>query len=74
VIDDTSSRTPVAAPHQGSSFDGFLKEAGIYDAVHAKALKRALAEQLADAMESAQMCKVQMAAACPPAAHRLTAF
>jgi antitoxin HicB len=57
---NTSNKT--LNPHQGSSFDDFLKEEGIYDAVHAKALKRALAEQLADAMESAQMSKVQMAA------------
>ncbi len=50
-------------PHQGSSFHDFLKEEGIYEAVYTKALKRALVEQLADAMESAQMSKVQMAAA-----------
>jgi hypothetical protein len=39
-------------PHQGSNFDDFLKEEGIYDAVHAKALKRALAEQLTSAIAS----------------------
>ncbi len=48
--------------HRGSDFDDFLKEEGIYDAVQAKALKRALAEQLADAMQAAQISKVQMAA------------
>ena len=35
-------------PHTGSSFDDFLKEDGIYEEVQARALKRALAEQLDD--------------------------
>ena len=34
--------------HAGSKFDDFLKEEGIYEEVHARALKRALAEQLDD--------------------------
>ena len=49
-------------PHRGSSFDDFLKEDGVFDEVQARALKRALAEQLADAMASHNMSKVQMAA------------
>lgn len=49
-------------PHQGSDFDDFLKEEGIYETTHAKALKRSLAEQLEDAMQAAQMSKAQMAA------------
>jgi hypothetical protein len=32
-------------PQQGSSFDDFLKEEGIYQAVHTKALSRAVSEQ-----------------------------
>jgi hypothetical protein len=36
-------------PLHGGSFDDFLKDKGIFDEVHAKALQRALAEQ--DAMK-----------------------
>jgi antitoxin HicB len=48
-------------PHTGSNFDDFLKADGIYEEVHAKALKRALAEQLEDSMASAKLTKVAMA-------------
>lgn len=48
-------------PHTGSNFDSFLKEEGIYDQVQAKALKRALAEQLAESMEAANLGKAEMA-------------
>jgi antitoxin HicB len=48
-------------PHLGSKFDDFLKDEGIFDEVHAKALKRALAEQLEDSMISAKLTKVAMA-------------
>jgi predicted XRE-type DNA-binding protein len=50
-----------ANPHTGSSFDDFLKEDGIYEQVQARALKRALAEQLDDAMQSSKLSKVSMA-------------
>lgn len=50
-----------ANPHTGSSFDDFLKEDGIYEQVQARALKRALAEQLDDAMQSSKLTKVSMA-------------
>jgi hypothetical protein len=36
--------------HTGSSFDDFLKDEGVYEEVLAKALKRALAEQLEEGM------------------------
>ena len=49
-------------PHSGSSFDDFLKDEGMFDEVHAKALKRALAEQIEDSMASAKLTKVAMAA------------
>jgi predicted XRE-type DNA-binding protein len=49
-------------PRTGSKFDDFLKDEGIFDEVHARALKRALAEQIADGMEVAQLTKMQMAA------------
>jgi hypothetical protein len=48
-------------PHTGSSFDDFLKEDGIYEEVQARALKRVLAEQLDDAMQSIKLSKVNMA-------------
>jgi antitoxin HicB len=48
-------------PRTGSSFDDFLKEQGIYDEVHAKALKRALAEQIEEGMLGARITKAKMA-------------
>ena len=48
-------------PHTGSSFDDFLKEDGIFEEVQARALKRALAEQLIDSMQSGKLSKVSMA-------------
>lgn len=48
-------------PHTGSSFDDFLKEEGILEAVQAKALKRALTEQLEDGMQASNLTKVAMA-------------
>ena len=48
-------------PHTGSNFDDFLKEDGIHEEVQARALKRALAEQLDDAMQSGKLSKVKMA-------------
>jgi antitoxin HicB len=47
--------------HRGSSFDDFLKEDGVFEEVQAKALKRALAEQLDDAMQAINLSKVDMA-------------
>jgi predicted XRE-type DNA-binding protein len=55
------AKVPKANPHTGSSFDDFLKEDGIYEEVQARALKRALAEQLDDAMQSSKLSKVSMA-------------
>ena len=45
----------------GSNFDDFLKEEGIYEDVHAKALKRALTEQLEESMHAARLTKLKMA-------------
>lgn len=47
--------------HTGSSFDDFLKEEGIFEVVQAKALKRALAEQLEEGMQAAMLTKLGMA-------------
>jgi antitoxin HicB len=55
------SKTTKSNPHTGSSFDDFLKEDGIYEEVQARALKRALSEQLDDAMQSSKINKVNMA-------------
>ena len=55
------AKTTKVNPHTGSSFDDFLKEDGIYVEVQARALKRALAEQLDDAMQSSKLSKVSMA-------------
>ena len=48
-------------PHSGSSFDDFLKDEGMFEEVQAKALKRALAEQIEDSMLAANISKVRMA-------------
>jgi antitoxin HicB len=52
---------PKRNPHEGSSFNDFLREDGLFEEVQAKALKRALAEQLQDSMESAKLSKAKMA-------------
>lgn len=49
-------------PRTGSNFDDFLKEQGMYDEVTAKALKRAIAEQLREGMQEQRITKVAMAA------------
>lgn len=48
-------------PHQGSSFDDFLKEEGIYEEVTACAMKRVLAWQIAQAMKKKRVTKSAMA-------------
>ena len=55
------AKTSKANPHAGSSFDDLLKEDGIFEEVQARALKRALAEQLDEAMQSGKLSKVNMA-------------
>ena len=47
--------------HRGSSFDEFLREQAIFDDVQAAAVKRALAEAVAEAMQEAKLSKVEMA-------------
>ena len=48
-------------PHVGSNFDDFLKEEGMFEVVLAKALKRALSEQIEESMQAANISKVKMA-------------
>ena len=45
----------------GSSFDGFLKEEGIYDEVETTTIKRVIAWQFEQAMKAKRMSKLQMA-------------
>ncbi len=47
--------------HTGSRFDDFLKEEGVFDEVQARALKRALAEQIEESMHAAKLTKLDMA-------------
>lgn len=48
-------------PHTGSRFDQFLEDEGIFDEVQARALKRALAEQLEESMLNERLTKLEMA-------------
>lgn len=48
-------------PHVGSNFDDFLKDEGVFEVVQAKALKRALSEQIEESMQAANISKVKMA-------------
>jgi antitoxin HicB len=45
----------------GSSFDSFLKEVGRYELTPAVAIKRVLAWQIAEAMRSVLLSKIEMA-------------
>ena len=45
----------------GLSFDDYLKDEGMFEEVHAKALKRALSEQIEEGMQAANISKVKMA-------------
>ncbi len=45
----------------GSSFDDFLREEGTYEAVTATAIKRVLARQIAQEMQTQQLSKTAMA-------------
>ena len=47
--------------HLGSNFDDFLKDEGMFEEVQAKALKRALSEQIEEGMQAANFTKVRMA-------------
>ena len=45
----------------GSSLDEFLREEGMYEQVTAAAIKRAIAEQIEEAMEKEHVSKTEMA-------------
>jgi antitoxin HicB len=49
------------SPHAGGTFDNFLREEGIYEAVQTTAMKRILAMELAEAMKERNLTKVEMA-------------
>ena len=48
-------------PHVGSTLESFLEEAGILEEVHARAMKRVLAWQLAEIMRKQKISKAVMA-------------
>jgi DNA-binding Xre family transcriptional regulator len=54
-------RKKVPFDHTGSSFDSFLGEEGILEDVEAAAIKRVIAWQLAEAMQSSNISKKVMA-------------
>ena len=47
--------------HRGSRLDDVLRKEGLYDVVHAAALKRAIAEAVEEGMAEAGLSKVEMA-------------
>lgn len=47
--------------HIGSSFDDFLSEEGIREVVEAEAIKRVIAAEIAEAMDSLGISKTEMA-------------
>ncbi len=54
-------KKPAKNPHEGSSFDDFLKEEVMYEECMAVAIKRVLAWQLANEMEKQNITKRAMA-------------
>jgi antitoxin HicB len=48
-------------PYIGTAFSDFLKDEGLYDEVTAHAIKRVLAWQIEQAMETQALTKVEMA-------------
>jgi antitoxin HicB len=57
----SKTKKPKRKPHMGDTFDDFLREEGIYEAVQTTAMKRILAMQLAEAMKERNLTKVEMA-------------
>jgi hypothetical protein len=57
----TSKAVKAKNKHRGSSFDSFLKKEGLYEEVHAAALKRAIAMKLGDLMKQKGVNKSAMA-------------
>lgn len=47
--------------HAGSSFADFMKEQGLYEEVHAQAVKSVIAWQIAEEMKKQGLTKVMMA-------------
>ena len=47
-------------PHEGSSFDDFLKEEGVYEEVEAVAIKKVVAAMLAREMAAQHLTKLEM--------------
>ena len=49
------------SPCRGSSFDSFLQDEGMYEEVNAKAVKKVLAWQLAQALDKENVTKTELA-------------
>ncbi len=58
----TSKAAKSKNKHRGSSFDSFLKKEGLYEEIHAAALKRAIALKLDDLMKEKRVNKSALAA------------
>ena len=58
--------------HIGSSFDEFLKDEGMYEDVTAAAVKRAIALQIAQEMETQKISKAEMARRMKTSASQLS--
>ena len=56
-----SGAGPRSSKHRGSSLDVLLREEGLFDEVHASAIKRALAEAVEEGMVRAGLSKMEMA-------------
>jgi antitoxin HicB len=64
LVQDTNAMSKARKtknPYIGGSFDDFLKEEGIFEAVQTTAIKRVLALQLQQAMKSRKLTKLEMA-------------
>src|SRR5258708_4307751 len=58
----TSKAAKTKNKHRGSSLGSFLKKEGLYEEVHAAALKRAMAMKLDELMKESRVNKSAMAA------------
>src|SRR5688572_18180449 len=61
-VENFISKVMSKRTHRGSNFRDFLKEQGILDEVQARALKQALALQLAKLLKKNELTKAEMAA------------
>jgi hypothetical protein len=58
--DMTRASKPQQNPHNGGTFDDFLREEGIYESVQTTAIKRVLAMQLEDVVKARKLAEAKM--------------